>query len=341
MTEEWNLTKEKIASRIARKAGGRGSVRVVVHDGIFHADDVMCVALIKALSPLPVEVVRTREIDDYKGEGFILDVGGEDGEGDDFLHLDHHQEDSGARENGVKMAACGKLADWIFRDAPGILSELHRQFLAQIEAMDNGQEMPELGAHVLSFVYTFNGTWLEVDENERRRAGDASIRAYADEAFDEAVRVAVLIVGRMLRRIVDDMAAEPLVDEAIRRSERGIIYLDKYMPWKPSVIKENKRRKERGEFEKNPLLLIVFPGMDKNYHIQCVPVDFHTFEDEINLPECWAGLSGEALAEATGIDDAVFCHKGRFMAIFRSKESAVKAAEMIIRQAKNVIEGNL
>ena len=208
------------------------------------------------------------------------------------------------------------------RDADDdVLAEPQRQFLAQIEAMDNGQDMPELGAHVLAFVYTFNGTWIETSGSEEER------RAFADKAFIEASDIATAIARRMLRRIVDDMAAEALVDDCIAKSKGRVITLDKYMPWKPSVIRENKRRKENGEM---PFLLMLFPGLDGNYHIQTVPVDFHTFEDEMKLPEAWAGLEGDALAKATGLSDAVFCHKGRFMAIFKSKDSAIKAARMAL-----------
>ncbi|MGN0940532.1 MAG: MYG1 family protein [Selenomonadaceae bacterium] len=325
MTFNWNTAKAEIEKRINEKAStdehGQKYVRVVVHDGIFHADDVMCVALIRVMTTLPVSVIRTRNLGAYKDEGFILDVGAEDSEGARFLHLDHHQEGSGERENGVKMSACGKLADWLFRDTPEVLTELHRQFLAQIEAMDNGQDMPELGAHVLAFVYTFNGTWIETSGSEEES------RAFADKAFSAASDIATMIARRMLRRIVDDMAAEQLVDDCIAKSKGRVITLDKYMPWKPSVIRENKRRKENGEM---PFLLMLFPGLDGNYHIQTVPVDFHTFEDEMKLPEAWAGLEGDALAKATGLSDAVFCHKGRFMAIFKSKESAVKAAHMAL-----------
>jgi uncharacterized UPF0160 family protein len=41
----------------------------------------------------------------------------------------------------------------------------------------------------------------------------------------------------------------------------------------------------------------------------------------------WAGLTGQDLSEVAGIEGAVFCHRGLFIAGNTSKEGAVKMAQ--------------
>ncbi len=42
------------------------------------------------------------------------------------------------------------------------------------------------------------------------------------------------------------------------------------------------------------------------------------------------GLRDEELQKITGVEDAVFCHKGLFLAVSKSKEGAVKLAELAL-----------
>ncbi|GIW68451.1 MAG: hypothetical protein KatS3mg099_399 [Candidatus Parcubacteria bacterium] len=44
------------------------------------------------------------------------------------------------------------------------------------------------------------------------------------------------------------------------------------------------------------------------------------------FPAAWAGLAGEELAAASGVSDAVFCHRGCWMCVARSREGAVALA---------------
>jgi uncharacterized UPF0160 family protein len=57
-----------------------------------------------------------------------------------------------------------------------------------------------------------------------------------------------------------------------------------------------------------------------------VPVKRHGFQNRVVFPEAWAGLTDEALSEVSGITDAVFCHKERYIFIAKTKEGAIKAA---------------
>ena len=48
------------------------------------------------------------------------------------------------------------------------------------------------------------------------------------------------------------------------------------------------------------------------------------------LPESWGGKQDEELAQATGVQDARFCHRGLFMITAKSKEGAIKLAELAL-----------
>ena len=69
------------------------------------------------------------------------------------------------------------------------------------------------------------------------------------------------------------------------------------------------------------------------WKIQTVPAELGSFEDRKSLPKSWAGLSGQAFKEATGLDDAMFCHNGLFIAGAESFESIMKMANMALLEA--------
>ena len=57
----------------------------------------------------------------------------------------------------------------------------------------------------------------------------------------------------------------------------------------------------------------------------------HSFETRKNLPEAWGGLKDEEFVKVSEISDAVFCHRALFMAVAKSREGAVKLAEMALK----------
>ena len=82
--------------------------KIIVHDGICHADDVICVWLLQQINP-EIEIVRTRNDEVIKAglidpNIIVADVG--------FGFYDHHQKDSAiyvTPDNANKYAACGLI----------------------------------------------------------------------------------------------------------------------------------------------------------------------------------------------------------------------------------------
>ena len=54
------------------------------------------------------------------------------------------------------------------------------------------------------------------------------------------------------------------------------------------------------------------------------------FANRRDLPEAWAGLQDAEFAAVTGVEDAVFCHAARFLAVARSERARSKLAHSAI-----------
>ena len=56
----------------------------------------------------------------------------------------------------------------------------------------------------------------------------------------------------------------------------------------------------------------------------------NSFETIKPFPKEWADLVNERLAKITNVKDAVFCHRGLFIAVAKSKEGAIRLTELAL-----------
>ena len=291
-----------------------GKIRAGVHDGSFHPDDVVCAALLmRVYGKDRVEIVRTRDPQVLGELDYVLDVGERDQIGEARICLDHHQKDSLVRQNGVKAAACGKLADLVFADEPDKLKRLRDLFLDSLEAEDNGQDLG-LPGHPFGFVDAMNPTWREDP-------------ALADARFLESAHMALTVLDRLLETAEASLEAEQRILSAIENSPGGgLMLLDRPYPWHGTVLEYNTLHPDR------KVLLAVSPDSKGRWRVQTVPKSRTTFQSHLDLPSGWAGLRDEALERACGVSGAVFCHKARFLAVFTTREGALEAARKALGQ---------
>ncbi len=77
--------------------------------------------------------------------------------------------------------------------------------------------------------------------------------------------------------------------------------------------------------ESHPAEFVIMPSGD-HWKLRGVPP---TYEKRMNvrrpLPENWAGKINDDLKKETKIEGAIFCHKGRFISVWETKEDALKA----------------
>jgi uncharacterized UPF0160 family protein len=63
-----------------------------------------------------------------------------------------------------------------------------------------------------------------------------------------------------------------------------------------------------------------------------VPRELGSFENRRDLPASWGGLEGPDLVEATGVQDALFCHPKRFLAVARSRDGVKQLVELALAE---------
>jgi uncharacterized UPF0160 family protein len=283
---------------------------VATHSGNFHADDVFSIAALKAIFP-SFKLIRTRDQELISKANIVVDVGGEyDPETGRF---DHHQRGgAGERENGIPYSSFGliwqKYGVEICQGNTEVANSVDAGLVSNIDAIDCGYgDGVAKGISLSQTISMFNPTWQE--------------ETHFDTCFDEAVDFASRVLARFIASANGGISAKDIVAKAIETAEDPrVIVLEQYTPWKRTVHALSKEA-----------LYIVYPSDTGQWRIQAVPVELGSFEDRKSLPKEWAGLSGQELKDVTGLDDAMFCHNGLFIAGAESFESTMKMAEMALK----------
>ena len=284
---------------------------IVTHDGNFHADDVFSIAAIKHIFP-SFTLIRSRDLDVIAQADIVIDVGGEyDPAAGRF---DHHQRGgAGERENGVPYSSFGliwkKYGVDICQSNQDVANAVDAGLVSTIDAIDCGKvEGVYDGISLSQTISMFNPTWQE--------------DSHFDSCFDEAVDFASRVLTRFIASASGGISAKTIVAKAIDEAQDPrVIVLDKYTPWKRTVHALSEQA-----------LYMIYPSQSGQWRIQTVPVEPGSFEDKKSLPKEWAGLSNQALQQVTGIDDAMFCHNGLFIAGAGSFASTMKMASIALQK---------
>lgn len=290
-------------------------ITVAVHNGVFHADDVLCVALLNLYYPnSKVEVIRTRNADDFKNCNFVLDVGAKDEITDDQICFDHHQKDNSAiNDTAVKHCAATKLAQYL-----KVPAGLFNKALLGVAADDNGQqELKGKYPNPFTFVHSLNVGW---DKN--------LFGPEQDKQFSVAVDMAVTVLQALIHDCELEQTAETISMDAAKKAVGGIAILPQFVGgWQKTICQYNENKDEDDKVK-----LVIFRS-GNSYRVQVVPVAADSFDSLIKLPEAWGGLRGEDLSKASEISGAIFCHPGRFIAGWQTKEETIAAAKAAIAEA--------
>lgn len=278
---------------------------IVTHSGNFHADDVFSIAALKRIFP-SCKIIRTRDAAVIEQADMVVDVGGE--YEPDAGRFDHHQRGgAGERDNGVPYSSFGliwqKYGVEICQGNQEVANAVDTNLVSTIDAIDCGHvEGVYNGVSLSQTISMFNPTWQEGSD--------------FDACFDEAVDFAARVLARFIASANGGISARSMVANAIDKAEDPrVIVLEQYIPWKTAVHALSEEA-----------LFMIYPSESGQWRIQAVPVALGSFEDKKSLPQEWAGLSGQALKDVTGIEDAMFCHNGLFIAGAESFEGTMKMA---------------
>jgi uncharacterized UPF0160 family protein len=284
---------------------------IATHNGNFHADDVFSVAALKCIFP-SFKLIRTRDLALISQADIVIDVGGE--YDPDAGRFDHHQRGgAGERNNGIPYSSFGLI--WkkygldICQGSKDIANAVDTSLVSTIDAIECGHvDGVSKGISLSQTISMFNPTWQE--------------DSHFDTCFDEAVDFASRVLARFIASANGGISAKEIVAKAIDNAEDPrVIVLDKYIPWKTTVHALSVEA-----------LFMIYPSESGQWRIQAVPIELGSFEDRKSLPEQWAGLSGKELQSVTGIDDAMFCHNGLFIAGAASFESTLKMASIALQE---------
>ena len=274
------------------------------HSGSFHADDVLAAAMIRVFLDPDASVVRSRDPQVLAKADIVFDVGHVFDP--DRRRFDHHQ-----REYDGDRSSAGMVLDFLEREGEvpaDLATRLRDELVDYVDAVDIGARQPEHGVPCFAMMVGVL--------NER-----------ADDDFDpwyeRAVAMAMDIVEGIRAGHERAAADAAEVREAMREAEtagRRTLRLERYLKWKPAYF-------AAGGAE-HPTDLVLFPGRG-DWRIVTIPVAEGSREDKVKLPRSWAGLEGEALEEASGIEGARFCHRNRFIAVFETEAAAVEALEQV------------
>lgn len=296
-------------------------IKIVTHSGGFHTDDVFAVATLLLLHP-DAEILRSRAPKEMKDADYVVDVGTEYDAG--AKKFDHHQEGgAGKRENGIPYAAFGlvwKEYGEKLCESKAIARLVEEKLVVPIDAFDNGVDLTDYkieGVHpylVENIFFSLEPTW---QENNRT----------TEDGFRDALEIAKDVLEREIVHARAEVEGLKLIEDVYESTE------DKQIV----VMSDDSSLFDRGlltkAFVKHPEVMYVVRKHEGGQWQAVAAVDsMHSFATRKPFPAAWAGKRGEELAEITGVEDALFCHNKRFIAIAKSREGAVKLAQLAVEK---------
>ena len=298
--------------------------KIVTHGSYFHTDDVFAVAtMFLLLGEDNCEVIRSRDQSIIDSGDYVLDVGMVYDL--DKKRFDHHQPGgAGKRDNGIQYSSFGLIWKHHGVDVCGseeIAGYIDEKLIRSIDAYDNGQEVYQL-EKVDVRPYVINDiirTFHPVKKEKKR----------FDEQFYKAVTFAKRILEREIIRRKEKLEDIKRVQEKYTQTidKRLIIFnrdFNQRHPWTALV-------------QYPEPLFIVHPRsadpVGERWSIRTIQDNLPlSFKMRKGLPKTWRGKCDDNLAKITGVPDAVFCHRSGFMCVAKSKEGAIKLAEIALKQ---------
>ena len=279
------------------------------HNGSFHADEVTACSLLLSFDLIDQDKVqRTRDPEILATCEYVCDVGGV--YDPKLKRFDHHQ----ATYKGP-MSSAGMVLLYL-KDSGVIDSHLYdhlnRTLIMGIDAHDNGIAKSELG------VTTFS----QVVSNFLPITYDAPPNVM-DEAFFASVDFVVNHLKRFRARVIYTQTCQDTVRKAMMTGEQALIF-DEPLPWIENFF-------ELGG-DLHPAQFVLMPSGD-HWKLRGIPPSLaERMKVRKALPDAWAGLRDAELAKITGLQGAIFCHKGRFISIWKTKEDAIKALHLALKR---------
>lgn len=289
-------------------------ITVVTHPGAFHADDVLCVAMLYyVLGFNNVKVVRSSDPMELSGADMVIDI---PCTSELKWVFDHH---SGPLEyfvNRVPKASCGKLFEALFDHSDPKYNLVLNNLIYGVCAADNGYTATNHKNPLTEIVRSLNPSAALIREtfdqkygtDECKRTDEVTTYAY-DSWFYNAVKVATDVFVSVLYEAKSIVDFEENLD--LNNVFCGFLKID--IPTMPY----------RGTVRKNNLMGVLVRDSTRNvWKIKPVKTDF--------FPEEWRGKDGDDLAKVTGEPCAVYCHWNGSVMTVRDSETARRIINKLV-----------
>ncbi len=310
----------------------------VTHDGIFHSDELLSIALLKiAAHPSQVAVIRSRQPKDWERADYVIDVGGKN---DGVKWFDHHMpQGAGVRENGIPFSSFGLLWNHLGTTA---VRELLKQKLADHQITD--KEVTEVLEDLNPFVCSVDAHDQALLTTASRFIKDRSVLVETltfqqvissfnlvpllengdESAINKQFHEALSFCETFLKRYIYRKASRVLSESFISKYDDGtdILVLPTYCDWNSPVSK------------RDHIKFIVYPSVNgKSYTVQAAKKGGgpgNSGNLRMMFPQSWAGLNEGELQKVSGVQTALFCHRDRFIAAASTLQGAITLAKKTI-----------
>ncbi|CAD7930479.1 unnamed protein product [Amoebophrya sp. A25] len=330
------------------------------HHGGFHCDEALALGMLKLLPQFAdMPILRTRDPSLIQDAKLVVDVGGiYDHE---KLRYDHHMGDFttmySENHNVTKLSSAGlvfkhygtaivkefikqtsesagsEVDPSAFQDSDiaKIVLKLYRNFIEEVDAIDNGVEPAEtlkyrISTGLGSRVKRLNPSWREENVSS----------ATENTHFKKAMMICTEEFWNQLSGLVEEWyPARKIVDDAVvAAKDTRILVLPRCCPWQEHLLDIEREQEERtGEPipEDQKMLYVIFPdSRSGSFRIQAVPKVKGSFENRKPLPKPWRGVRDSDLSSVTGIPGGVFVHASGFIGGNQTLEGATAMAKAAV-----------
>lgn len=281
------------------------------HDGTFHADEVTACALLLLFGLIDEnKIIRTRDMYVLASCEYVCDVGGSY---DPSLKLfDHHQKDYQG-----PLSSAGMVLKYLQSRnlmAPNEYEYFNQSLVMGVDAHDNGKDPLIPGYCSFSHVIS-NFTPIHYDCSDFEQ----------NEAFHAALRFTCEHLRRLKERFNYMQSCRKIVAECMKEYEgKDYLIFHQNLPWLEIFF-------ELGGAT-HPARFVIMPS-GNHWKLRGIPPSYENrMSVRLPQPQEWAGLLEEDLKKVSGIQGAVFCHKGRFISVWETREDAMAALEYALKQ---------
>lgn len=287
------------------------------HDGTFHADEVTACALLILFNLIDEDkIIRTRDLHLLDACEYVCDVGGVYDPSKKLF--DHHQADYQG-----PLSSAGMVLKYL--QTVGILKTNEYEFFNHtlvmgVDAHDNGRDPLIPGycsfSHVVS---NFTPIRYDCDPEEQ------------NQSFHQALKFVLEHLHRLWDRFNYMQSCREIIADCMERYRECLIF-EQNLPWLEIFFEL--------QGEAHPALFVIMPS-GNHWKLRGIPPSYQDrMKVRLPQPKEWAGLLDEDLKRVSGIPGAIFCHKGRFISVWETREDALKALEYTLKHAEGIDHGN-